>query len=187
MNHNNNLPKKMPKYLWPLLIVMLFIIIYLLIQNNRLSHREEVSDQASVVKNKTVKNPSSKSIPNQAKKPNIRQTLKNRKQSVSEMSPEQTGLRMFEELKTVTGNDQELLNELTQKLIEEAATQKELESALAQGDYTTIEFWEEVEQMRMETDEFAESLLEPLQYDRFREVRQSWAKGRIHPDRDSRE
>lgn len=183
--------QKNPQYIWAVLALMFIVIVYLLVQNRQLMGAEPAVEKIGEQQIKKTEQTQRKSTPNslsdKSKKPSIKRILKDRKREVEDMTPEQTGLRMFEELKTVTGNDRELLNAITQRLVEEAAEQKALEQSLAESELTTDEFWDEIEQMRIETEEYAESLLEPLQFDRFREVRQSWAKGRIHPDRDSRE
>ncbi len=183
--------QKIPRYIWAVLALMFIVIVYLLLQNKQLMGAEpaveKVVEQPIKKTEQTQRKSTPKNLSDKSKKPNIKRILKDRKREVEDMTPEQTGLRMFEELKTVTGNDRELLNAITQRLVEEAAEQKALEQSLAESELTTDEFWDEIEQMRIETEEYAESLLEPLQFDRFREVRQSWAKGRIHPDRDSRE
>ncbi len=176
-----------PQFIWVILLLMAVALVYLFWQNQQLKTVEPVVQAESQPQQPANRVTTPSRIADRGKKPNIKGVLKERKKMVAEMTPEQTGLRMFDELKTVTGDDPELLEAIMERLVEESATQKELETQLAAGDLTEAEFWDEVEQMRMETEEFAEALLEPLQFDRYREVRQSWAKGRIHPDRDSRE
>jgi chromosome segregation ATPase len=187
MQQNKTSIKQIPLSIWMVLLVMISVIVYLLILNNQLSDSKISKFNSSTPTNSnTPRKTSAKTAPD-SKKPNIKQTMKDRKKITQQMPAEQTGLRMFDELKTVTGDNQELLNEITAKLVEEAAEQKQLEQQLADKQLTTKEFWKEVEELRIETEEYAESLLKPLQFDRYREVRQSWAKGRIHPDRDSRD
>ncbi|WP_198538368.1 hypothetical protein [Marinicella sediminis] len=172
------------------IIIVLIIVIVMLYQNNQALKKQQTdqfnstSVQPAIAEKKSTGNVVI--LEKNTKKPDIKNTLKDRKKGTLEMSSEETGMRMFQELKTVT-QDQEQLNEIMNRLLEEAELQSDLERSLSNGDITTDEFWDEVEQMRMETDDFAYDLLEIKQYDRFREVRQSWSKGRIHPDRDSRE
>ncbi len=187
MQTENQNKSRIPNFIWVILVLMAVALVYLFWQNRQLQTTEQVSP--AEVQAKPAAKPASTAgrAVDRNKKPDIKGVLKARKKLVEEMTPEQTGFRMFDELKTVTGDDPELLEAIMERLVEESATQKELENQLAAGDLNEAEFWDEVEQLRMETEEFAEALLEPLQFDRYREVRQSWAKGRIHPDRDSRE
>ena len=118
---------------------------------------------------------------------NRRSILRERKEQVDNATPVETTERMLEELLTVTEDDTEAYNQLLQTLVLEARLQKQLDLELESSDMTQEEYAQAVELLRMEVLEDAESFLKPLQFDRYRELRQSWNKGRMHPDRDSRE
>ncbi|MEN1726874.1 MAG: hypothetical protein AAGJ52_00415 [Pseudomonadota bacterium] len=92
---------------------------------------------------------------------------------------------MFEELQTVVVNDPQVLSQLVGQLVEEAQSLRELERQ-RDGGLLSEEAVEAAKTDLMQRSEaLAESLLTRRQFDRYREVRQSWRHGRVHPDRDS--
>lgn len=184
---------RIPVIIWVILVIMAATIVYLLIQDNQTPlvesppsaiEQKPSTDTQQQANETDASRSKSRSRP---KRPDIKNTLKNRKKYTLELPAEDTGQRMFEELKTVTGDNRELLNVILAQLLEESAQQKKLEQMLKDGEITKEAFWDEVYELRLSTETTVEDILEPLQFDRYREVRQSWSKGRIHPDRDSRE
>jgi hypothetical protein len=96
---------------------------------------------------------------------------------------------MFEELKIVVGDDQRLLPALLKLLFREGRLRRQLEQQAEEGRITRQTLAKGIEHLRAESEAQAERLLllTRRQCDGYREVRQSWKRGREHPDRDSRE
>lgn len=101
---------------------------------------------------------------------------------VKALSPELTGQRMFEELKYVVGEDQEVLSKLTERMILEGRLRRELENKAAQREISESVLRAGLLQLSIESETFAQALLDADQFNRYRDVRQSWRRGRAHPD-----
>jgi len=126
-------------------------------------------------------------LPSRAGRPNVPALLAERREAVRNMGPEETGQRMFEELKIVVGEDQAPLPALVELLVQEGRSRRQLEEQAKAGEITPEALAKGIEHLRSESEAQAESMLTPRQFDRYREVRQSWRRGREHPDRDSLE
>lgn len=124
-------------------------------------------------------------LPTRAGPPDRARLLAERKRSVRELGELETGERMFEELKTVTGDDPEALETLLGLLTREGRLRRQLERKAEDGEISREQLARALEFLELESEGYAERVLEPWQFDRYREVRQSWARGREHPDRDS--
>lgn len=119
--------------------------------------------------------------------PDRSRLLRQRAQEVKALEPKETGERMFEELKTVVADDSQRLNELLAILTREGRLRRQLEEKAAAGEITQQTLLNALEHLQLESETQAEGLLTRRQFDRYREVRQSWKRGRAHPDRDSQD
>ncbi len=112
---------------------------------------------------------------------NARRLIEQRARDVRQQNPEVTGQRMFEELKFVVGEDQTLLTKLTEQLILEGRIRRQFEARAAKGEINQEQLTAALKQLVDDSEVFAEDLLTLEQFDRYREVRQSWRRGRAHP------
>ncbi|WP_395377228.1 hypothetical protein [Marinicella sp. W31] len=183
---NNSVhPNRIPKYVWLIIALLLIIIIVQLFYlKKNATDQPESTPQEQAQPERVIVTGKAKSSPRNL---NRRGLLRERKEQVANATPAETTDRMLEELRTVTEDDTDAYNRLLEVLVAEARIQKQLDLELESSDMTAEEYAQAVELLRMEVLEDAESFLKPLQFDRYREVRQSWNKGRMHPDRDSRE
>ena len=119
--------------------------------------------------------------------PDRSRLLRQRAQEVKALEPKETGERMFEELKTVVEDDPQKLDELLGILTREGRLRRQLVDKAAAGEITQQKLASALEHLQLESEAQAERLLTLRQFDRYREVRQSWKRGRAHPDRDSQD
>ena len=110
-----------------------------------------------------------------------RRLMDRRAREVRQLDPEATGQRMFEELKFVAGDDQAALTRLTQQLIIEGRERRVLEQQAASGALDQEALATALQTLVEDSEAFAKEVLTPAQFDRYREVRQSWRRGRAHP------
>jgi len=185
--------QKMPWVLWAFLGLLIAVIAWQQLQINQLAEPESVTDGTT----QTV----AQSSPTQAAEPSqrppvtsnrpaagpnavadARRLLQRRAREVRQLDPEITGQRMFEELKFVTDDDQALLAKLAEQLVIEGRQRRQLEQQASAGDINQEQLTTALRQLHDDSEAFAKDLLTPGQFDRYREVRQSWRRGRAHED-----
>ena len=189
-----------PRIAWVLIALFMGILIWQQFQINQLvqvsSKNSIESTQQATAKAQSVEQVSSIQTDSQPQinsrkvginKKRAGELLAQRRQEARMLGPQATGQRMFEELKIIAGEDQQVLPALLKILLHEGRLQRELTEKSSSGEIAQDALVSAIERLRMESETKAESLLTPSQFDRYREVRQSWKRGRTHPDRDSRD
>ncbi len=98
-------------------------------------------------------------------------------------SPEEVAQQRLKELKRLVGEGPQLERALA-ILSQEAQGRRQLEQKAREGTLSREGLRKALMQLRTHTDEQIEQLLTPKLFDQYRELRQSWSKGRPHPDPD---
>lgn len=189
--------RQKPSFLvWALLVGLLVVVAWQQLQIGRLSEAEVMQRSGAITETDESVLESSASQPATSAAEidpsllsgagpdtvdNARRLMDRRAREIRQLSPEATGQRMFEELKFVAGDDQATLTRLTQQLIIEGRQRRSLEQQAASGAIDQDALAIALQTLVEESESFAKEVLTPAQFDRYREVRQSWRRGRAHP------
>ncbi len=177
---------KLPLVLWIFLGVLITVVVWQQFQISRLDNtapsagESAQADSQAATSSSSLTPPPSRGNGSEAIE-EARRMIELRAREVRRLNPEATGQRMFEELKFVTGEDQTLLASLTERLVIEGRTRREYQEQASRGEINQEQLTSALQQLVDESEAFAEELLDPAQFDRYREVRQSWRRGRAHP------
>jgi len=190
--------QKMPWALWVFLGLLLAVIGWQQLQINQLigpSTQIESVSQTGVESSATSKQTQQPPVQNPERQidsssirgagaetvADARRMLEQRVRAIQQEDPEITGQRMFEELQFVTGDDEASLKALIQRLILEGRINRQLQQQVANGELDQDQLALKLEELVNESESYAKEILNPEQFDRYREVRQSWRRGRAHP------
>lgn len=187
--------QKLPMLLWVFLGVLLAVIAWQQLRINQLVVPAVIEGTSPAINSTTpvqiepelsaitqpANNGRAPIVVGQNTTADARRLLEQRARHVRELNPEATGQRMFEELKFISGDDQNLLSKLTERLVIEGRARRQLEEQTAKGEINQEQLTVALQQLINESEVVAKALLNPAQFDRYREVRQSWKRGRAHP------
>ena len=190
-NDKNN-PNSRPtllKLVWVFLAVLLAVIAWQQLQINQLGPpTTQQEPNVSTATQQTTPPPNPAVAKNNVGRAgpeaitNARRLLEQRARQIQQLNPEATGQRMFEELKYVTDDDQSLLAKLAEHLIIEGRQRRQLEQQASQGEIQQEQLTTALRELADNSETYAKDLLTPTQFNRYREVRQSWRRGRAHQD-----
>lgn len=89
---------------------------------------------------------------------------------------------MLDELQAVTEGDVEKTRILFERLVEEGRARRLLEQRAAAGEISEETLERAVLQLATDSGVYAERLLDPLELDRYFDLRQSWSEGEAYLD-----